>query len=136
MRHRHCWKPCNQTRDLMGGVSHVSIWDNVIDQAKALGIGSLDDLPQEKYLVCFDTSNTRRQEPARTDFRNEPQLGEWRRKFDRVVGEDDIAVEQHRKANANGVTLDGSHDRLSEKPEATRQSGATANPDRGCNCPQ
>ena len=93
MRHRRCWKTCDPTRYLMGGASHVSIRDDLIDQAKALGIGSLDDVPQEEYLVCFHTSDTRRQQPARTYFRNEPQLREWRGKFDCAVGENDIAVE-------------------------------------------
>ena len=93
MRHRRCRKTCDPTRHLICGTSHLSIRDDLIDQAKAFGIGRLDDLAQKEYLVCFHTSDPHRQQPARTDFRNEPQLREWRGKFDRAVGKNDVAVE-------------------------------------------
>jgi hypothetical protein len=94
--------------------------------------GGIERFSQRKHRVRAHVPDPRRQQPARGGLRNQRQVDERRHQLCGLCQEYQVAMEQHRGADADRVALHGGNERTSglaeiaDKPMRLRLSGVLA----------
>src|SRR5260221_3565921 len=79
-------------------------------------------LTKRKHGMIVDVPEPSRQQPARRRLRQQRQVDERRHQLCGVGKKDKVAMEQHRGAEADCVTLHGGHERTGGFAEITDES--------------
>src|SRR5262249_24935513 len=113
------------------GALHLLGRHYLVDEAGLKRARRVILLPHDEELESAVIADHARAKEARRGLRRQPEIGEGRREDRPFAGDDEVAMEQESRADADGEPVDGGDDRLVDGGERLQEADRACTPDAG-----